>query len=386
MHQIKIRPVDTFFFRNHQSMNIGEDAEASGIFPPHPQTVYGALRSAYIHRYSDFGTFCKGTDENLKAFAGTPEECGSFQIKGVLLYDQEKLYCPLPLDYLVKNQLEEGKQKAYSLRLKRDPDKNLSSDSSHWKLVSDRQEKTTSSDGIYVAMEEWKKTVVREMDASTSVEEVVVNTLDKWICSEVKVGIARNRLTGMSEEGMFYQMDFLRFRQEASKNETAGLSIITNTEGDSFKDISLLRLGGRNRPWLIESVSKTPKLISESMKKNIVNTIEETGIARIILLSPAIWKYGNRPSCWNEASNTLELGNNFSLEVVTAAVGRGHLVGGWDIVERRPKKRALAVSAGSVLYVKVPKDKVLSVVEAVEKHNWSDDLQNQGYGWVVCGC
>lgn len=386
MQQIKIRPVDTFFFRNHQSMNMGEDAEASGIFPPQPQTIYGALRSEYINRVSNFETFYKGLDETLKIFAGTPEECGSFRIKGVLLYRQEELYCPLPLDYLVKKEMESEKQKAYPLQLRKDTDENLSSDNTCWKLVSDRHEKTASSEGVHASVDEWQKTIERKMETDTSPEEVLVSTLDNWICNEAKLGIARNKSTGRSEDGMLYQMDYLRFIQDAAKDKTSGLAVVYDEAKDSFVNTSTLRLGGRNRPWLIESIDPMPELISQNMKKNIVNTIEKTGIARIILLSPAIWKYGSRPACWDEKRNTLELEEDLSLEVLTAAIGRGHLVGGWNMAARRPKKRALAVTSGSVLYVKVPQDKASLVVQTVEKRNWSDDLQNQGYGWAVCGC
>ena len=76
--KLVLKPVDTFFFRNHKSMNAGEDSFASGVFPPRPGTVYGALRSAYIHKKSNFSTFAAGTDSELVRWMGTPSRHGEF--------------------------------------------------------------------------------------------------------------------------------------------------------------------------------------------------------------------------------------------------------------------------------------------------------------------
>ena len=62
---ILLRPVDTFFFRDHKPFSMGEVSKATGWFPPRPGTVYGALRSAYIHRHSDFSTFYEGKDPEI---------------------------------------------------------------------------------------------------------------------------------------------------------------------------------------------------------------------------------------------------------------------------------------------------------------------------------
>ncbi|MBE3551069.1 MAG: hypothetical protein IMX03_07595 [Brockia lithotrophica] len=60
MRLVLMEPVDTFFFRDHRPFQMGADAAASGMFPPRPGTVYGALRAAYIAYYGGFNQFYRG--------------------------------------------------------------------------------------------------------------------------------------------------------------------------------------------------------------------------------------------------------------------------------------------------------------------------------------
>ena len=53
-HTFYLKPVDTFFFKGQQISEAGNDNNMFGIFPPRPNTVYGALRSAYIHEHIPF--------------------------------------------------------------------------------------------------------------------------------------------------------------------------------------------------------------------------------------------------------------------------------------------------------------------------------------------
>ena len=49
--QIQIDPLDTLFFRDGKPFTMGEDSWASGIVPPYPSVIYGALRSAYFSNH-----------------------------------------------------------------------------------------------------------------------------------------------------------------------------------------------------------------------------------------------------------------------------------------------------------------------------------------------
>ena len=45
---IKINPLDTLFFKDGKPFSMGEETWASGLFPPYPGVIYGAIRTAYF--------------------------------------------------------------------------------------------------------------------------------------------------------------------------------------------------------------------------------------------------------------------------------------------------------------------------------------------------
>ncbi len=152
MTKLVLTPADTFFFKNHHATQAGETTVMESMFPPRPNTIYGALRAAYIYAYSSFDEFARGADERVKRWMGTPNERGAFRLHYCALADGDSLFLPLPLDYQV---VEEGDSlKAYPLQLAKD--RKPSSASTMWRLASSRREKTKSSQHRYVSLSEWK--------------------------------------------------------------------------------------------------------------------------------------------------------------------------------------------------------------------------------------
>ena len=99
--KLSLTPMDTFFFGNHKSFVPGVDHFAEGIFPPRPGTVYGALRSAYIHATSDFNTFVTEEEKELRTWMGSPTEYGKFELSGIFWKDEKDIVLPLPYDHQV---------------------------------------------------------------------------------------------------------------------------------------------------------------------------------------------------------------------------------------------------------------------------------------------
>lgn len=108
-------------------------------------------------------------------------------------------------------------------------------------------------------------------------------------------------------------------------------------------------------------------------------------MARIILLTPAIWERGTRPKCYDEETQEWDLGGDLRVKLLTAAVGRPLVIGGWDMKKNRPKRRQYAVPAGSVLIVKVKKEQAEQLVRTIHSKKLTDDLEHEGYGCAVCG-
>ena len=92
---IKIRPLDTLFFRTGKPFTMGEDTWAESLFPPYPSTLYGAIRSFLIFQREGLKAFING---KYKDDIGTPDKKGFLKIKGPLLSKNSELFFPAPLD------------------------------------------------------------------------------------------------------------------------------------------------------------------------------------------------------------------------------------------------------------------------------------------------
>ncbi|MBB5149087.1 type III-B CRISPR module-associated protein Cmr3 [Ureibacillus thermosphaericus] len=377
---IILKPIDTFFFRNHRDFEFGSSF-IKGIFPPRLSTAYGALRSAYIYHHSNFNEFENESNEELKKWMGSPKEVGEFSIKGVFLYDGKQVILPLPLDYQVLDNVEGAMGTAIPLELRKDS--TPASNESHYQLFGTEKEKSSRPVDYFIPEEVFKSAL---LDYSLEVE---AEKASKWIKTEMKIGVALNRKRRTAEENMLYNMEFLRFEKDY---ENAGF-LVAIQNGPSFENVTKAKFGGEGRPWNVEVTSTNILDFSEKEIKVVKEQIKETGVARIILLTPAIWEYGNRPSQWNKETNELvfkidadtNCQRNITCKLLAVATSRPIVIGGWDIVNNRPKPRMNAIPAGTVLYVQVEEGDVDVFVDEIFGKPFTDYNAHEGYGFAVCG-
>ncbi|MDY6993910.1 MAG: type III-B CRISPR module-associated Cmr3 family protein, partial [Pseudomonadota bacterium] len=88
---IRIRPLDTFFFRDGKPFSSGQETWADGVFPPSPSTLYGALRAIYFSHHP----------EQFKKANTVEDPSLNLKIKGIFLEIGEQRYLPLPNDCVV---------------------------------------------------------------------------------------------------------------------------------------------------------------------------------------------------------------------------------------------------------------------------------------------
>src|SRR5690606_6423019 len=138
------------------------------------------------------------------------------------------------------------------------------------------------------------------------------------------------------------------------------------------------------RPWKLTALPMSCPLIDSDDERQIIKQIQQSGIARIIFLTPAIWNQGVLPGSWNVQTGELEF-KDIRVKLLTYAVGRPLIIGGWDIQKQRPKKRMPAIPAGSVYYVEVQPAQAEQFVRTIHSQNWSDHLAHEGYGYAICG-
>ena len=269
---------------------------------------------------------------------------GDFSIRAVWLHDAQGAVLPLPLDYQVVK--EEDKEKGHPLILTQEKEKgHWASDGTQWRLYASEDRKSASAADAYLGESEWREKAAFHRNISS------IARAERWLQKEPKIGIARDAQTMRAKEGMLYQLPMHRFREEQGKSDT-GLLVLCD-RSPSFDDIRYVLLGGEGRPWHLTPLQRERLLYSEEEEEQLIQQIREREMARIILLTPAIWKRGTRPACYDETTQELHLPGDLRVKLLTAAVGRPLVIGGWDMKKNRPKPRKLAVPAGSVLVVKV---------------------------------
>jgi CRISPR-associated protein Cmr3 len=282
MKQLFMQPVDTFFFRNQKDFTPGVNSMAASVFPPRPGTVYGALRSAYINQYSTFEQFRTGCEGQVKEWMGTPVEPGRFRLRGCFLHDQQQPILPLPLDYQVVETEHTGEAAEIAYPLKLTLDVVPASDGRQYRLYGVRDEKSGSSAGAYLPLSDWKKALLEP-------SSVHIYRSSHWMIQEDKLGIARDWATRTAREGMLYQIKTNRFIEAKEPARSPGLLAVC-TDAPDFSEISLVRLGGRNRPWALKSIPDEFGMFKAKEERLIEERIASSQIARLILLTPAIWR------------------------------------------------------------------------------------------------
>lgn len=376
MKELLMQPVDTFFFRNHKDFTPGESSTPGHVFPPRPGTVYGALRSAYIHAHTDFTRFVAGSEPAVCEWMGTPEGVGRFSMRGTAVWAQGQMMLPLPLDYqVVREKSGDGEYEfAWPLQLRQN-ESGRSSDGRYCHLLGPYEGKSVSPAGSYLALDQWKQELLDPRGTR-------ITRAASWLMAEEKLGIAIDGKTRTTIPGMLYQIAMNRFVD--SLDPAAGPGIIAICEdAPEFDSVKYLRLGGKNRPWNLTRKSDDFCLLSDQEEREAAGRIREIGSARLILLTPAIWREDSE--YYHKAAQKISLGAGLEFPIIAMATGKPLLVGGWDIVHNRPKQRSQALPAGSVVHIKVAPDQAGDLMKAIRSISISDELSNEGYGWVACG-
>lgn len=354
MNKLSLMPVDSFFFKGHQTTEMGTPSHLTGLFPPRPNTVYGALRAAYIHRHSTFSDFRRGKDGHIKQWMGTPITYGAFRQRAVLLAKNKDYLLPLPLDYnLYRPQNFDG-EKWQALPLHLLPNPLPSSAGVPWALGPDRDKppgKTASPGGKYLRLEDWKGGVLQQKSFSA-----VLSLDDDIIDDYAKTGIAIGRDSRTAERSHFYQMNMMNLK--------AGCALVVLSEPcPDFSEVPLVSLGGENRPWFLSQETNDWKLWNQEQLKEIKNQLHRSKIARIILLTPTLWPENlSSLADLQTKGETWRLTPDIEAELITWATDRPELYGGWDIVKHRPKPRKWMLPAGTVIYVKIREKDIPSIL------------------------
>lgn len=354
MRVLTLTPADSFFFKGHMMSEMGTPSQWSSCFPTRPNTVYGALRSAYIHRYSNFDEFRLESDPHTKEWMGSPTTFGTFRQMAVLIKQGEDILLPIPMDYRIKHSMENGKEILQATSLKLIENNVMSNANAKYTLVknndSEREGKDVDRSGKFTSLQEWRRNVMNQEQITQ------IHSLKEIVDTYTKTGIKINQFTRKAEDSHFFQMNMMNMQEDCSL-----VSLVP--ESPDFSDVPYVSLGAENRPWFVKQDQMEWSIWTDEQLLELEEMLLLTGIARIILLTPLVLPENCsliNPSLHDDCTWSMTPG--VDVELLTWVTERSELYGGWDIVGHRPKPRVLMLPAGTVFYVRVQPQDISKIV------------------------
>ena len=359
----KIEPLDTLFFRDGRPFSMGAETWANSIFPPYPSTVYGAIRTWLIFEKGGLKEF---KESKYKEELGTPTEKGSLRIKGPFISLDEKLYFPVPNDFLKKKHGDKSeKNNLFYLDWIKKPKLFISEYPLEYVLINKKDFLLDQSDG-FINIDSFKDYLLNNEKYLQFREKTEICMVEK------KTGIKRSRETLSAEEEHLYRIPMIRLEKEASFFvDINGLS--------SYPQSGIVQLGA---DWKMVKIEKIEKDFGDELKK--LDFQLNNRVFKIYFATPAIFKKGWLPEWIGE--NLEGKYNGIPLKLISCSLGKSILIGGWDLTYKKPKKMYRGVSAGSVYYFQVlDETPVEKIKESFHLKNISDINPEEGFGLSLIG-
>jgi CRISPR-associated protein Cmr3 len=330
-----VTPNDTLFFRGGEPMGIGESHFQTSVFPPSPETFVGAVRTTVIAHNcdSDFHGYASGryADTDWVREIGMRDLPDTFRFTGPFLKEGNRVFLPPPAN-LFRN-LDGTKLSVASP--KQFPEVTYSS------AVPEIMWLKTDGKGHgkdWKPMEEWislegmAKYLQGSMYRLKTADFIVLSGMFR---NEERIGIAING-EGLrtARKGHLYCTAHKRFFE--------GNGMVFLLDGvPSFPDATLIRLGGENRTAWCERIDDM-KLPSVEGTVDFLVTVMPVRTARRGAGVPVT-------EFLDEDLNVILPGGVRS-KLLSYAVGKPVLFGGWDMAEKKAKEMIQYVPAGSVFY------------------------------------
>jgi CRISPR-associated protein Cmr3 len=295
---IRMKAIDTLFFRDGRPFTMGADTAASGLFPPSPGVLYGAIRSTYASKHG-----LKATD--------IASQTSNLRISDFRFFDRQshQFYFPAPLD-LVSDK-EEAISQAFLLDLKKiDEEKIYSNYPFSYVLTSDQP--VNSLAGKMLS----RDSLLNYLSGQSNKFDFI--SMEDFLITEPKTGIARDRQLKISKEGHLYRVNFLRIPD-------LEIELACNFSDQDFTPI--VRLGGEGK------MARLQKLPYQEDHPDVALSVEldrTSKTFKLILQTPSFFHQGFEP-------DFKRFFPKMEIQVLAAAIGKKQAIGGFDMVNRIPK-------------------------------------------------
>jgi CRISPR-associated protein Cmr3 len=393
----RLLPDDVLFFRDGKPASRGADHYLRSIFPPHPSTLYGALRT---RRLVDEGISLRGLNEarwrglrqELRDELGEWGGFGSLEVRGPWLVRHGEVLLPAPRDLLVTvaagradddgggpaaaDDAGNGHRNRRVERVARllPPPEPAPGGASHalapllayeWReggwtewAVSPQAREPRPAEGWFLrpaGCAAWRRGGVPEPADFVHADEL-------WGI-ESRVGLGLEAAERRGEEGQLYTFGYVRLQP--------GVAIGFEARHTGLKREGQVVLGADGRTSTLAAGPGLDDLLSD----------EPIGSARfrLILATPALSRSGSALPAANAD------GDGEPARVLSAVVSGWQLLGGWDVAAGRSKPLRRALPAGSVFLL----DAGTGAAARLDGRNLSDyeteALARQGFGLALTG-
>jgi CRISPR-associated protein Cmr3 len=365
MSALHIFAYDSLFVRDGKPFSMGEDTWASGIFPPPPSVFYGALRTRY---------FSENPQDLPKA--NTDEDpTKDLRITGlgylVKIGKLAERIFPAPYDLVENEEANLGDRNKFLLLQCQD-------DYSGTSATMPRLE-ISGADNVEVM---GGGAFVKELDFEDYLKGAAPYAVlpnGKLWTTEPKIGIAKDRFTGSSQQGKLYRSGLVRpetFDTNSGLSnfgfwlETSGLPAKLAVKGN-------FKLGGEGKMAYYQ--------------ENVVSQIQAAKPKgtrlKIYLATPGIFKNGYLPD------TTQGIWKKHNIKIHTMASGKPLLIGGFSMKNDHqfgPKPMRKAVPPGTVYFVEIGGDVEKAILDIhgkciSDEFSETERPAQQGFGLAYVG-
>ncbi len=330
-----IEPVDVWLFRDNKPFDAGSDHWATSMFPPSPQVMAGVLRS---HHLVVNGIDLRRPDsQTIRALVGTADRPPqTFSLRGPVLARQEEAnlvrYYPLPAAAILveRDNGQSHYQAQQPSRYTDGPRVNLPAGLDLiWRRPYEQRKVKRAEGELWLA----------EADLLTYLEQGRVSLTKvkhgkDFYTVENRLRIQLDDATRTNETGLLYEIGFIRMKEEA------GLVVeITGLEGlDKWPNQGFIGVGGESRAGRFRRLPDEANVWPAQTPGNL-------SCFKIYFVTPTCFTRGWQPPDWGEWFKE-------SPRLVSAALPRPHLMGGYDVVRNHSKPALRYVPAGAVYFFK----------------------------------
>lgn len=373
MIRIFVEPFDVLIFRTGLPFDAGANSYAPGVFPPSPEPLQGALRERLAHFVAK-GRSLEQVFKEEATLLGDRCQSGRFRMRGPFLayrngQEVERLY-PAPADVVREENKEEVSLLTpvpiQSTNVLTNWPSNISE--AGYQLVGKGKPLNTWLTGHELT--QWQ---------SGKPEQIahIKGTSHKQLwTTEPRFGIQINRTSRTVEEGLLYQMEFVRlcpgvgFDVDIWIDTADGQEDVGDAQLQDCFDGYWGRLGGEGRTVRYTVVDQSEELAPPPQTRT-----------RVYLATPTLFADGWQPANWSALTGHIP---------VAAAVPHYQNIGGWSMQpgsqagQNKPMQRY--VPAGSVYYFDHELTEHTSMMQKGQLYLTDNPTKHQiGYGLCYTG-